>query len=251
MSYDALAPVYDRLNRDVDYAALADYAEECFRRYMKNRPELVLDLACGTGSLTLEMARRGYDMTGVDLSEDMLAEADAKARAAGRKDILFLRGDMTDFELYGTVQAVLCTMDGINHLSRRGELDACFALVANYLEPGGLFLFDLNTPYRFRTVYADRDYVLEEDGALVCWRSRLNGRKDAADFYLTVFREKDGVWLREDDVTRERAYGLRAVENALARAGMDLLSVSSDTGFAPPSETTERWYLAAGKKGSG
>ena len=88
MSYSALAPVYDRLNRDVDYAAWADYLEECFRTYMEKKPDLILDLACGTGAMTLELARRGYDMTGLDLSEEMLAEADAKARNAGFKNIL-------------------------------------------------------------------------------------------------------------------------------------------------------------------
>ncbi|MBE6725283.1 MAG: class I SAM-dependent methyltransferase [Ruminococcaceae bacterium] len=249
MGYGALAPVYDRLNRDVDYSAWADYMETCFRLYMEKKPELVLDLACGTGAMTFELARRGYDMTAVDISEEMLAEAEAKARALGIRDILFLQGDMTDFELYGTVQAVVCTLDGVNHLTSREELDACLALVSNYLEPGGVFLFDLNTPAKFRTVYADRDYILEDDGAVCCWRNRLNKKGDAVDFFLTVFEEQEnGLWKRTDDVTRERAWGLRAIRNALERAGLDLLSVSSDYQMTPPDERTERWYIAAGKK---
>ena len=249
MSYDILAPVYDRLNRDVDYGAWADYMERCFDLYMEKRPELVLDLACGTGAMTFELARRGYDMTAIDISEDMLAEAESKARDLGMRDILFLQGDMTDFELYGTVQAVVCTLDGLNHLAGRGELDACLSLVSNYLEPGGVFLFDLNTPYKFRTVYADRDYVLEDDGAVCCWRNRLNRKGDTVDFCLTVFEEgKNGLWTRQDDVTRERTWGLRAVKNALERAGLTLLSVSADFGFTPPDDTTERWYIAAGKR---
>ena len=249
MSYDILAPVYDRLNRDVDYGAWADYMERCFDLYMEKRPELVLDLACGTGAMTFELARRGYDMTAIDISEDMLAEAEAKARTLDLCGILFLQGDMTDFELYGTVQAVVCTLDGVNHLSSREELDACLALVSNYLEPGGVFLFDLNTPAKFRTVYADRDYILEDDGAVCCWRNRLNKKGDAVEFFLTVFEEKEnGLWKRTDDVTRERAWGLRAIRNALERAGLNLLSVSSDYQMTPPDERTERWYIAAGKK---
>ena len=185
-----------------------------------------------------------YDL---DISEEMLAEAEAAARREGFSDILFLRGDMTDFELYGTVQAVVCCLDGINHLTAPGELDACFALVSNYLEPGGVFCFDLNTPYKFRTVYADRDYILEEDGVVCCWRNRLSKKGDRADFFLTVFEEKNGVWERKDDVTRERAYGLKAVRNALERNGMRLLSVSSDFAFSEPRGDTERWYVTAGK----
>lgn len=249
MSYDILAPVYDRLNRDVDYAAWADYMESCFRLYMDKKPELVLDLACGTGAMTFELARRGYDMTAIDISEDMLAEAESKARAMGLDGVLFLQGDMTDFELYGTVQAVVCTLDGLNHLGSREELDACLALVSNYLEPGGLFLFDMNTPYKFKTVYADRDYVLEDEGAVCCWRNRLNKKGDAVDFVLTVFEEgADGRWTRRDDVTRERTWGLRAIKNALERAGLTLYSVSSDFAMTPPDEKTERWYIAAGKR---
>ena len=245
MSYGALAPVYDRLNRDVDYARWADFYEACFSRYSKIKPELVLELGCGTGAMTFELASRGYDMTAIDLSGEMLAEAERGARERGLRDILFLMGDMTDFELYGTVQAVVCCLDGINHLTAREDLDACFALVKNYLEPGGLFCFDLNTPYKFRTVYADRDYILEDDGVMCCWRSRLSKKGDTADFYLTVFEEKDGVWMREDGVERERAWGLRAIENALSRAGMELLNVSSDCAFTVPDAAAERWYLTA------
>ncbi len=243
--YSMLAPVYDRLNGTVDYRAWADFLEACFAKYGAAKPSAVLDLACGTGAMTLELARRGYDMIGLDLSDEMLAEADRKARAEGLGGILFLSGDMTAFELYGTVQAVVCCLDGINHLTAREDLDACFALVKNYLEPGGLFCFDLNTPYKFRTVYADRDYILEDDGVMCCWRSRLSKKGDTADFYLTVFEEKGGVWMREDGVERERAWGLRAIENALSRAGMELLNVSSDCAFTVPDAAAERWYLTA------
>ncbi len=243
--YSILAPVYDRLNGTVDYSGWADFIEACFRKYGKEKPASVLDLACGTGAMTLELARRGYDMIGLDLSDEMLAEADRKAREEGLGDILFLSGDMTSFELYGTVQAVVCCLDGINHLTSREDLDACFALVKNYLEPGGLFCFDLNTPFKFRTVYADCDYILEDDGVMCCWRNRLSKKGDLADFYLTVFEEKDGVWMREDGAVRERAWGLRAIENALGRAGMTLVNVSADHAFHPVTDTTERWYLTA------
>ncbi|MBR4204438.1 MAG: class I SAM-dependent methyltransferase [Clostridia bacterium] len=245
--YRTLAPVYDRLNSTVDYAAWADYIEKRFLAVMGRKPCSVLELGCGTGSMTVELARRGYDMTALDLSDDMLSEADRKARAEGLTSILFLSGDMRDFELYGTVEAAVCCLDGLNHLTGRGELDDCFALVSNYLEPGGAFVFDLNTPYRFRTTYADRDYVIEEDGALCCFRSRVSKSGTTADFYLTVFEEKNGVWLRSDGVEREKAFGLKAVKNALERNGLLLASVTDCYTDAAPTSMTERWTLTAVK----
>lgn len=247
--YSVLAPVYDRLNDTVDYAAWADFIEKCFIRYADEKPSSVLELGCGTGSMTIELAKRGYDMTALDLSEDMLAEADQRVREEKIGSVLFLCEDMCSFELYGTVDAVVCCLDGINHLENRDDLLACFALVANYLNPGGVFVFDLNTPYRFKTTYADRDYILEDDGVMCCWRNRLNAKGDVVDFCLTVFEEnEDGTWSRTDGVERERAYGLRSIGNALGQFGMEIVNVSADYDFTEPVPETERWYITAKKK---
>ena len=249
--YSALAPVYDRLNDTVDYAAWADFIEACFGRFAEQKKGAsVLDLGCGTGTMTIELAKRGYDLTALDLSEDMLAEADTRARDEGLKDILFLCGDMCSFELYGTVDHIICCLDGINHLTDREDLLACFSLVANYLNPGGLFIFDLNTPYKFKTTYADRDYILEDDGVMCCWRNRLNKKGDVVTFYLTVYEEnEDGTWERTDGEERERAYGLRSIKNALESCGLELVNVSADYNFTEPDDTCGRWYLTAKKPG--
>ncbi len=248
--YNILAPVYDRLNGTVDYAAWADYIEKCIEKYGgAGRGASILDLGCGTGSMTIELAKRGYDMTALDLSEEMLSEADRRARDAGIGSILFLRGDMCSFELYGTVDHIICCLDGINHLTNRDDLLACFSLVQNYLNPGGLFLFDLNTPYKFKTVYADHDYVLEDDGVMCCWRNRLSKSGDVVDFYLTVFEEdEDGVWTRTDGVERERAYGLRTIKNALAKCGMEMADAFAGYNFEEIDDTCERWYVTAKKR---
>ncbi len=250
--YSALAPVYDRLNDTVDYAAWADFLEACIERFGsgdKKSGASVLDLGCGTGTMTIELAKRGYDMTALDLSEDMLAEADTRARDEGLNDILFLCGDMCSFELYGTVDYIICCLDGINHLTDREDLLACFSLVANYLNPGGLFLFDLNTPYKFKTTYADRDYILEDDGVMCCWRNRLNKKGDIVTFYLTVYEENaDGTWERTDGEERERAYGLRSIKNALDACGLELANISAGYHFEVPEDTCERWYITARKK---
>ena len=246
--YAVLAPVYDRLNDTVDYRAWADFIEKIFDRYADRKPSLVLDLGCGTGVMTKELAARGYDMTALDLSEEMLSVAEQRMRESGKSNVLFVMGDMRSFELYGTVDAVICCLDGINHLTSREDLLECFSTVSNYLNPGGLFIFDMNTPYKFRTVYDDRDYVLEDDGAMCCLRNRLNKKKDTVDFYLTVYKErKDGTWERTDGVEREHAYSLKTIGNVLRESGMKIVNVSSDYGFSAPKESSERWYITAKK----
>lgn len=246
--YDALAPVYDRLNESVDYGKWCDFIEKIFDRYADKKPELVLDLGCGTGSMTLELAERGYDMTAIDISEDMLAVAEQRARPLG-KNILFVLGNMASFELYGTVDAVVCTLDGINHLTDREDLLSCFSLVNNYLNPNGLFVFDLNTPYKFKTEYADRDYILENDGAVCCWSNKLSKKGDKVEFLLSVFEDNgDGTWKRTDGYECERAYGLKSIKNALEDCGLEILNVSSDYDFSEPVPETKRWYVTARKK---
>ena len=142
-SYGAISAIYDKINSRVDYVAWADFFEKCFDKFLKERPELVLDLACGTGSMTLELARRGYDMIGIDASFDMLNEAlERKFDLELPRDVLFLLQDMREFELYGTVGAITCCLDSLNYLTEDGDLEKCLSLVHNYLDPDGLFLFD-------------------------------------------------------------------------------------------------------------
>lgn len=258
--YGAIARVYDRLNAELDYRAWADFIEACFDRYLPERPSLVLDLACGTGRMTIELARRGYEMIGADGSEDMLSEAmtESALDETLEKPPFFILQDMRRFELYGTVGAVTCCLDSLNYLTGDGDLDACFACVHNYLDPDGLFLFDMNTPYRFREVYGDRAYILEdeltdEDGnksEIYCgWQNAYDPGTRLCQFYLSLFEQKaDGSFVRSDEVQTERCYELDEIKQALQRAGLELLGVWSDYAFAPTKENTERWYFAARAK---
>ncbi len=254
--YGALAHVYDRLNADIDYEAWADFVVACFDRFLTARPELVLDLACGTGRMTVPLANRGFDMLGIDGSEDMLSEA---FLAGEGKGILFLCQDMRRFELYGTVGAITCCLDSVNYLLTEQDLAACFACVHNYLEPDGLFLFDMNTPYKFRNIYGDNAYVMEDelifsdgdgegDSALVyCgWQNAFDEKSGICDFYLSLFEQlPNGDYRRSDEHQQERCYTLDTVKRLLQEAGMELLGVYSDFDFRAPEETTPRWYIAA------
>ena len=257
--YDAIAGVYDRLNAEIDYRAWADFFEQCFARYLPSRPELMLDLACGTGSMTLELARRGYDMIGVDGSVDMLSVARERLteECENGESVLYLLQDMRAFELYGTVGAVTCCLDSVNYLLREEDVKACFRCVHNYLDPDGLFLFDVNTPYKFRHIYGDCAYVLEdelpaiEEGersrAVFCgWQNAYDEQSGICDFYLSLFEEtEDGRYIRADEHQQERCYTREFLTKALNECGFELLGVFGDYQFREPQEDTPRYYMVA------
>lgn len=252
-SYTAIARVYDKLNKEIDYVAWANYFEACFDKYLKKRPSLVLDLACGTGSMTVELASRGYDMIGIDGSTDMLSEA--YTRTMGKYPILFLEQDMRSFELYGTVGAVTCCLDSLNYLPSEQDLSLCFQTVHNYLDPDGLFLFDMNTPYKFEHIYGTNAYVLEDEmdygegetGLIYCgWQNFYSPETRSCEFELSLFEEMpDGSYQRSDEKQTEYCYDLQTVKRLLRDAHLELLGVWSDYCFSPISETTPRWYFAA------
>ena len=267
--YHALASAYDRLNADIDYTAWSKFIRACFEKYLPAQPEIVLDLACGTGRMTFPLADMGYDMIGIDGSEDMLAEAylvsaeRAEAFLDENGDLptdgsfsspLFLQQDMRDFELYGTVDGVVCCLDSINYLTSDGDLDKCLACVHLYLAPGGLLIFDVNTPYKFEHIYGNNAYVLEDEarpdkelGAVFCgWQNEYDPKQKLCSFYLSVFEEKaDGSYARSDEEQTERCYTMEELTSALDRAGFDLCGVFADFDFGTPTEDTPRWYVVA------
>ena len=151
--YGSFAYVYDKFMDDVPYEEWADYVQSLLMEY-EVREGLVLELGCGTGNLTEILASRGYDMIGVDLSADMLDISMEKRERSGR-DILYLMQDMREFELYGTVRAAVSICDSMNYLQEEKDLLSTFKLVNNYLDPGGIFIFDLNTAYKYRELIGD------------------------------------------------------------------------------------------------
>lgn len=204
-SYAALADIYDDINKVVDYPAFADFYEKCFNKYMNIRPELVLDLACGTGKMTEELDRRGYDMTGIDLSYDMLMIAKDRAYELERNEqILYLCQNMTSFELYGTVDACVCTLDGLNYLTSDNELEQTLKNVHTYLIPDGLFVFDMSTKYKFENIYASNSYLYEGSayvGDYFCaWQNMYDTESCVCEFTLSTFiKNQNGSYRRADE----------------------------------------------------
>jgi len=241
--YASLAAYYDALNAEVDYKAWAAQIDRRMRELGVPAGSLVLDLGCGTGNMTMPLAGLGWDMIGIDRSPEMLGEARDKASAAGL-DVLLLCQDMSEIELYGTVRATVCCLDCLNYLTDAARLAECFRLVRLYTEPGGLFIFDVNTPYKFKNTYADRTYVLEDERVFCVWENDYNEKSNICEFVLTFFvMDEDGRYERLEEVQRERCYSRRTLERLLKKAGFEILEVASDAAGQAVAEDTERWHF--------
>lgn len=216
-SYTDFAYIYDNLIGQ-DYEKWADYIEQIFNVNDKS-PKLVLDLGCGTGSLTNILAKRGYDMIGVDMSIDMLNVAREKA-IEENLDILYLCQDIREFELYGTVDAIICTLDVLNYITEPAELEQIFALVKNYLNPDGIFIFDINTEHKLKTVLGNNTFVNDENGVFYTWENEYNN--EISNQYLTFFAEdENGMYHRFDENHIQRAYKTTELKEMLNKNGMD------------------------------
>lgn len=240
--FTVLADYYDRFN-GADYGAYAEYVKKAFKKYGSGRESLVLDLACGTGRLTEALSEMGYDMIGADISEEMLSVAASSACEKGL-DILYLNQDMRTFELYGTVDAVICSLDGISYLTDKRDAEACFKLIYNYLNPGGLFLFDVNSVYRFKEVLSKRDFFLSEDDVYLGWRSDIDERRSVCDFMLTFFIEgKDGKYTKKEEMQSERIWEMEELCDSLSACGLDVLDTFGGIDMNKATKTDEKWYF--------
>lgn len=242
--YLDFAQVYDQLTQDIDYEKLADYVEALFLCHHV-QPELVLDLACGTGSLALSLARRGYEMIGIDASQEMLAVAMEKKIDSGL-DVLLLNQDMRSFELYGTVGAILCTLDGINYITRTGDLERVISLVHNYLDPNGLFVFDINTLYKLSQALPTRPNYEIADDIVWIWHSTYDEERCICTFDLTFFEEQEnGSYQRFDETHEERAYQASEICQMLEKCGFHIEAIYDGHTLDAPRADSERLSFVA------
>lgn len=243
-AYLSLAPWYDDLTRDVSYGEFADFYELIFRKYGVS-PSLCLDLACGTGTLTLELARRGYEMIGVDGSEDMLSVAQEKALDA-RVPVrpIFLHQTMEGLDLYGTVSAAVCSLDGINYLPP-DALGPVFERLRLFVEPGGLFIFDVNTPEKLKGL-DDQMFCDETDDVFCVWRTELTEDGDALHYGLDIFsRLADDVWERGEEEHLEYLHRVDTLTQELEAHGFGEIRTFAELRDRPPGEDERRIFIAA------
>ena len=247
-AYSEFARVYDIFQDNIDYESWVSYIIERLTEH-GIADGLVLELGCGTGTMTELLAAAGYDMIGVDNAEEMLAEAMRKRDRSGH-DILYLLQDMQEFELYGTVRAVVSVCDSLNYLTEDGELEHVFALVNNYLDPGGIFLFDMNTEYKYRELIGDCTIAENREEGSFIWENTYDEESHVNEYVLTLFLpDEDGRYEKCEEVHYQRAYSRAEVEEMLRRAGMKLLAVYDAYTMQPPKESSGRLTFLAQEQG--
>ncbi len=230
---------------DIDYVKWADYVEKIIQKN-KVKASMILELGCGTGSFGIEMAKRGYEMICLDLSSDMLDRASEKASEVGT-DILFLNQDMSSFELYGTVDVIVCLLDSFNYLIKPAQAQKMLKLVHNYLNPGGLFIFDVNTEYKFENILCDNLFYEIGDDITYIWENEYDPKSKKARFDLTFFVREGQIYRRFDETHYERAYNHEEITELIKKSNLEFVAVYNHLTLKKPSETNERNFYICRK----
>ncbi len=239
MSYDAFAKYYDVLTQNIDYDELAAYYDKLNLRYGGKRG-ILLDLACGTGSMSVRFAAMGYDVIGADASPEMLDIALSKEH----EGIQYLCQDMTELDMFGTVDTVVCALDSLNHLADAEELAAVFERVSLFCDKDAVFLFDVNTPYKHEHILGDSTFVYETDDVYCVWENEYLGG-GVTDITLDFFERDGDVYRRSSDGFTETAYPRELIERMLKDAGFGLCAVLEYPTENEPSETSEKLMFAS------
>ena len=242
-SYNVFADFYDNLTLNVDYDERAEYILKLFEKHNHNTG-LTLDLACGTGSLTIALAKRGVDIYGIDGSEEMLMQGLSKATEQGL-NILFLCQKMENIDLYGTIDTCVCTLDSINHIIDENIVQKVFDRVSLFMNKGGLFLFDVNSIYKHREVLANNTFIYDTDDVYCVWQNTL--KDDIVKIDLDFFQEEDGVYYRSEEHFCERAYSDEQLKSMLEKAGFEIKGIYGDMSFDSPKEKEQRLIYVAKK----
>ena len=245
-AYTGFAEVYDLFMDQVPYEKWSRRITEILKEY--GIPDgLVLDLGCGTGSMTELLAGAGYDMIGVDASEEMLELAYEK-RAESGHDILYLLQDMREFELYGTVRAIVSVCDSLNYITEEEELLHVFRLVRNYLDPDGVFFFDMNTIYKYSEMLGETTIAENREEGSFIWENYYDPEEQLNQYDLTLYiRDEDDRYTRFEETHIQKAYTLERVLELLQQAGMKAEQIfDSDTG-KEVTDTTGKFCITARK----
>lgn len=252
-SYTGFAAVYDELMDNVPYDEWAEYLTGLLREHGV-KDGIVCELGCGTGNITRRLKNKGYDMIGIDRSADMLEIAREKDDYSS--DILYLEQDMRSFELYGTVAAVVSICDSLNYITEKADLRTVFRLVNNYLDPGGIFIFDLNTEYKFRELLGDSTIAENREDVSLIWENEYHPETRIHEYDITIYKKADIEYSEEEEALPElyerffethyeKAYTLEEIKELLEEAGLTFLAAYDACTHDPVREDSERMYIVA------
>lgn len=244
MTYGSFAYYYDRFMDNIPYDEWTGYLQELLiGQGIKNG--LVLELGCGTGKVTRRLKAYGYDMIGIDISEEMLEMAQNRENDG----ILYLHQDMREFELYGTVAAVVSVCDTMNYITEPEDLVEVFRLVNNYLDPGGCFIFDLKTRTFYRNVLAENVFAENREDCSLIWENFYDEENSLNEYDLTIYAEaRDGLYQRFEETHCQRAWDLDEIKAMIDEAGMEFVIAYDAFSKNPPTPDSERIYVIAREK---
>ena len=248
-AYTSFASVYDTFMDNIPYEEWAEYLISLLKEY-DIKDGLVLDLGCGTGNMTEILASSGYDMIGVDNSEEMLDIAMEKRIESGN-DILYLLQDMREFELYGTVKAVVSICDSINYITEEEDLEKVFRLVNNYLDPKGIFIFDFNTVYKYREILGNQTIAEDREDCSFIWENYYDEEDEINEYELSLFiKENDSDLYRKYQETHyQKAYDLKTIQGLIEQSGLEYVTAYDAFTRNEPTKTSERIYVIARERG--
>lgn len=243
--YESFARIYDALMDDVDYDKWAHYLRDIFIR-ANVQPKSILDLACGTGNITIPMSKLGYQMWGIDISEQMLSVAENKARMQGEK-IKFLKQDMRALKLSKSFDAVICACDGINYVLEEEELIKTFQEVHRLLKADGTFIFDISSYYKLKNIIGNNYFIEDKNGIFYCWENEFDENSSTAVMRLNFFVPEGKLYNRIEEVHIQKAYKIQAICDNLLKSGFALLEVLDEFSFINAYEKSERVFFVAKK----
>ncbi len=236
--YHSFAYFYDRLTENVPYEDIARQIESYAMRFGANK-NLLLDLACGTGSLSEKLAGIGFDVIGVDSSQEMLNCALDKKFDSGLP-IQYLAQDMRKLDMFGTIDVTVCALDSINHLESADDVQTVFDRVSLFAEPGGLFIFDVNTLYKHREVLADNAFIYSFEEMYCGWQNEYDDLDSSVHVWLDIFEKQQGGWARYSEDFREIYLPRELLEQMIEKAGLELMGVFDGYTDTPVQQKSER-----------
>ncbi len=239
-NYENFAYFYDELTSNIDYKIIAENYQKLILKYGGKTDGILLDLACGTGSLSEQFSALGFDVIGVDNSTNMLNAALDKKYESGY-NIQYLCQDMTELDMFGTIDITVCALDSLNHLNDLTSLEKTIGKVSLFCEPKGLFLFDVNTVYKHKNVLAENTFVYDTENVFCVWQNCYKPENNIVDIHLDFFEKNDdNSYSRYEEEFSETAFSTEILEEILTRNGLEILEIIDYNTMQEVTETSEK-----------